>query len=162
MKILFIMEKSDSGGAEAGVESAAVGGPVNTAAAASSAPSGADTLSSGQANASESTAQHEAAPVPSAVSAPIHSDASAANSEEKKEKTSKPSFVLATNDNTPQNLVWLTNLKLVFAKQLPKMPETYITRLVFDKNHMSLVCVRDGKSWEEFVSGLTYSSASQK
>ena len=55
-------------------------------------------------------------------------------------------FVIATNDNTPRNLVWLVNLKAVFAKQLPKMPEVYIAKLVMDRNHRSLVCLdKDGQ-----------------
>lgn len=31
-----------------------------------------------------------------------------------------------------QNIVWLIELRNVFARQLPRMPQEYITRLVFD------------------------------
>jgi hypothetical protein len=47
------------------------------------------------------------------------------------------------NDNSPQNLVWLSQIKEVFSKQLPKMPKEYIFRLVFDQKHRCLVVLRN-------------------
>jgi histone acetyltransferase len=54
----------------------------------------------------------------------------------------------------------LTDLKNIIAKQLPKMPKEYIVRLVFDKNHKSMIIIRseyqfnsDGK---KVVGGVCY------
>jgi hypothetical protein len=64
-----------------------------------------------------------------------------------------------------QHIMWLINLKNIFAKQLPKMPREYprvhthasarahtdtrahryICRLVMDRNHRSMVVVKRGK-----------------
>mmetsp|Transcript_35389 Transcript_35389/g.56546 ORF Transcript_35389/g.56546 Transcript_35389/m.56546 type:complete len:781 (-) Transcript_35389:34-2376(-) len=54
----------------------------------------------------------------------------------------EPRFVVVTNDGSEQNLIWLINVKEIFAKQLPKMPREYIVRLVMDRNHHSLLCLR--------------------
>mmetsp|Transcript_21671 Transcript_21671/g.42567 ORF Transcript_21671/g.42567 Transcript_21671/m.42567 type:complete len:747 (+) Transcript_21671:129-2369(+) len=53
-------------------------------------------------------------------------------------------FRIITNDGTEENLVWLINVKEIFAKQLPKMPKEYIVRLVMDRKHYSLVCIDAG------------------
>ncbi|GBG34383.1 Histone acetyltransferase GCN5 [Hondaea fermentalgiana] len=53
-------------------------------------------------------------------------------------------FRIITNDGTEENLVWLINVKEIFAKQLPKMPKEYIVRLVMDRKHYSLVCIDKG------------------
>ena len=37
---------------------------------------------------------------------------------------------------------YLIDLKNIFARQLPKMPKEYIVKLVFDRNHESLVILR--------------------
>jgi len=37
---------------------------------------------------------------------------------------------------------WLTTVKNIFAKQLPKMPKEYIVRLVFDRAHRSLILLK--------------------
>jgi histone acetyltransferase len=42
-------------------------------------------------------------------------------------------------------MVWLTNARNIFSKQLPKMPKEYIVRLVFDRNHKSLVLLKQGR-----------------
>jgi len=36
----------------------------------------------------------------------------------------------------------LIDLKNIFAKQLPKMPKEYIVKLVFDRNHESMVILK--------------------
>lgn len=46
------------------------------------------------------------------------------------------------NDDTPENYVLLTTLKGIFQKQLPKMPKEYITRLIYDRSHKSLLILR--------------------
>lgn len=55
------------------------------------------------------------------------------------------SFILVTNDGTPENSVHLVELKNIFAKQLPKMPKEYIVRLVFDRRHRSMALCLNGK-----------------
>ncbi|PWN21625.1 Bromodomain-domain-containing protein [Microstroma glucosiphilum] len=54
---------------------------------------------------------------------------------------------------TPSELVILTGLKNIFQRQLPKMPREYITRLVLDKNHVSMAIVKRGL---QVVGGITY------
>jgi len=53
-------------------------------------------------------------------------------------------FKVVTNDGSKQNHVWLVNVKEIFSKQLPKMPREYIVRLVMDRKHYSLLCIRNG------------------
>nr|XP_033816458.1 histone acetyltransferase KAT2A isoform X2 [Geotrypetes seraphini] len=42
-------------------------------------------------------------------------------------------------------LMWLVGLQNVFSHQLPRMPKEYITRLVFDPKHKTLVLIKDGR-----------------
>ena len=44
-------------------------------------------------------------------------------------------WIVVKNDGKPESLIKLVALKSLFAKQLPKMPRTYIARLVFDRRH---------------------------
>lgn len=37
----------------------------------------------------------------------------------------------------------LIDLKNIFSRQLPKMPKEYIVKLVFDRNHESMVILKD-------------------
>ena len=46
------------------------------------------------------------------------------------------------NDENLHNMKLLTDLKNIIAKQLPKMPKEYIVRLVFDKNHESMIILK--------------------
>ena len=41
------------------------------------------------------------------------------------------------------NMKRLIDLKNIFARQLPKMPKEYIIKLVFDRNHESLIILRN-------------------
>jgi len=50
-----------------------------------------------------------------------------------------------TNDRDPQHMIWLIHLKNIFSKQLPKMPKDYIVRLVLDRNHRSLVLLKNSQ-----------------
>ncbi len=61
-------------------------------------------------------------------------------------------FKVVQNDSTPEGLMRLTDMKQIFHKQLPKMPKTYISRLVFDLEHKTLVCMLDGRS----IGGITF------
>ncbi|XP_057293322.1 histone acetyltransferase KAT2A-like [Hydractinia symbiolongicarpus] len=44
-----------------------------------------------------------------------------------------------------QTTIWLIGLQNVFSYQLPRMPKEYITRLVFDPKHRTLVLIKDGR-----------------
>jgi Acetyltransferase (GNAT) family len=46
----------------------------------------------------------------------------------------------------------LIDLKNIYGKQLPNMPKEYIVRLVFDRNHKSLVALKEGT----VIGGITY------
>ena len=52
--------------------------------------------------------------------------------------------VANSSDATKQTLVWLVEIQNVFARQLPRMPKDYITRLVFDTRHRTLALVKEG------------------
>jgi histone acetyltransferase len=47
----------------------------------------------------------------------------------------------------------LTDLKNIFARQLPKMPKDYIVKLIFDRNHESMVIMREG---EKVIGGICF------
>lgn len=53
-------------------------------------------------------------------------------------------FRVVNNDNSSEHLIILMGLKNIFQKQLPKMPREYISRLVFDKSHVSIAIVKEG------------------
>lgn len=50
---------------------------------------------------------------------------------------------MEANQN-PEKIAWLLQLQGLFSTQLPRMPKEYITRLVFDYRHKSLVLVKQG------------------
>lgn len=56
-----------------------------------------------------------------------------------------------------ETTVSLLQLQSLFSVQLPKMPKEYITRLVFDDRHRSMVLLKKGK----LPSHFSYSSCSQ-
>jgi len=51
---------------------------------------------------------------------------------------------LIKNDGTKQALIWLTMVRNVFRNQLRNMPESYITRLVFNPKHYTVILLLDG------------------
>jgi len=61
-------------------------------------------------------------------------------------------FRVIRNDGQRKHLVWLTQVKNIFATQLPKMPREYIARLVFDRKHRSMVAVKN----DRVVGGICY------
>ncbi|KAK8864466.1 hypothetical protein IAR55_001715 [Kwoniella newhampshirensis] len=61
--------------------------------------------------------------------------------------------VVSSRNPTPVATILLIGLKNLFQRQLPKMPREYITRLVLDKNHISLAIVKRG--WK-VVGGICY------
>jgi histone acetyltransferase len=69
------------------------------------------------------------------------------------EAPQRTEFRHITNDGSRANLILLTYLKNVYGTQLPKMPKEYIARLVFDKNHKSVIIVRGE---ENVIGGICY------
>lgn len=61
--------------------------------------------------------------------------------------------VVSSRNPTQVATILLIGLKNLFQKQLPKMPREYITRLVLDKNHISMAIVKKG--WR-VVGGICY------
>jgi hypothetical protein len=61
-------------------------------------------------------------------------------------------FRIVKNDGSRRNLIWLTQVKNIFAAQLPKMPREYIARLVFDRKHRSMLAVKK----DRVVGGICY------
>lgn len=59
------------------------------------------------------------------------------------EQTNQITFRVIRNDQNPENLKFLLDLKNIFARQLPKMPKEYIVKLVFDRNHESMIILRN-------------------
>ena len=45
--------------------------------------------------------------------------------------------------NSSNNFILVIDLKNIFSRQLPKMPKEYIVKLVFDRNHESMVIVKE-------------------
>ena len=90
-------------------------------------------------------------------------DASKPNSETKP-KSSNPydnlKYIMVRNDSKPESLIKLIGLKSLFSRQLPKMPRAYISRLVFDRNHVSLVILNDDPAVkdtdEEIIGSICY------
>jgi hypothetical protein len=54
-------------------------------------------------------------------------------------------FETFTNDGSAISNEALINLKNIFSRQLPKMPKEYIVRLVFDRRHISLAILKQGR-----------------
>lgn len=69
------------------------------------------------------------------------------------ERDGKIEFRVVNNDNSKESLIVLTGLKNIFQKQLPKMPREYISRLVYDRAHLSMAVVRKPLT---VVGGITY------
>lgn len=69
-------------------------------------------------------------------------------------------YIMVQNDGKPESLIKLVALKSLFSRQLPKMPRTYIARLVFDRRHTSLVILNDDPATkdtdEEVIGSICY------
>ena len=61
-------------------------------------------------------------------------------------------FKRVTNDGMDDSSVTLVHLKNIFSRQLPKMPKEYIARLVFDRRHISLALLKQGR----IIGGICY------
>lgn len=53
----------------------------------------------------------------------------------------------------PEQILWLLSLQNVYSHQLPRMGYQYITRLVFDPRHLTLVLLKDGHN---VIGGVTF------
>lgn len=53
-------------------------------------------------------------------------------------------YKLITNDGTDQALMWLTMARNIFRRELAQMPEDYISKLVFNRYHYTVVLLKDG------------------
>lgn len=73
---------------------------------------------------------------------------------------SRMRWIIVRNDDQPESWLRLIGLKSLFAKQLPKMPRSYIARLVFDRRHTSLAILSDKPevkdSDDEIIGGICY------
>ncbi len=70
-----------------------------------------------------------------------------------RERSGEVDAYYVTNDGRPESGKTLIGLKNIFSKCLPNMPKTYISRLVFDRRHRSVVIKRkNGK----VLAGITY------
>ncbi|KAH0792209.1 Histone acetyltransferase GCN5 [Histomonas meleagridis] len=54
-------------------------------------------------------------------------------------------YRLVTNDGTDQALIWLTMARNIFHHELSQMPENYISKLVFNKYHKTVVLISNGR-----------------
>ncbi|GAX12616.1 histone acetyltransferase [Fistulifera solaris] len=72
----------------------------------------------------------------------------------------KLKWVVVRNDGKPDSMIKLIGLKSLFAKQLPKMPRSYIARLVLDRRHTSIAILQDKPELkntdDEIVGGICY------
>ncbi|KAJ8126534.1 hypothetical protein O1611_g7104 [Lasiodiplodia mahajangana] len=69
------------------------------------------------------------------------------------ERTGEIEFRVVNNDNTRESLLVLARLIRVYRYQLPEMGGAYISRLVYDRTHLSIVIV--GKSLR-VIGGITF------
>jgi histone acetyltransferase len=53
-------------------------------------------------------------------------------------------YRLVTNDGTDQALMWLLTARNVFHRELAQMPENYISKLVFNRHHRTVVLLKSG------------------
>lgn len=60
---------------------------------------------------------------------------------------------VVNNDGSAESTVVLVGLKSLFQLQLPQMPLAYLTRLVFDRSHLSIAIVRKPL---EVIGGITF------
>eukprot|EP01113_Clastostelium_recurvatum_P032858 TRINITY_DN4279_c0_g1_i8.p1 TRINITY_DN4279_c0_g1~~TRINITY_DN4279_c0_g1_i8.p1 ORF type:complete len:714 (+),score=163.01 TRINITY_DN4279_c0_g1_i8:30-2144(+) len=81
------------------------------------------------------------APAPDAPVAPTSTTRDEAARQE--ERKGVLNFRLITNDGSRGSHMWLVGLRSIFSKQLPKMPREYIARLMFNRDHRSLVILKN-------------------
>eukprot|EP00835_Amoeboradix_gromovi_P002427 NODE_137_length_18042_cov_0.768823.p10 type:complete len:134 gc:universal NODE_137_length_18042_cov_0.768823:16151-16552(+) len=62
-------------------------------------------------------------------------------------------FVHCTNDGTKSSIILLNALKAIFQKQLPNMPGAYISKVVYDRSHNSMLLL---KKEDTVIGGICY------
>lgn len=77
------------------------------------------------------------------------------------ERKGEIKFEVVTNDSTDRSLILLTGAKNIFQKQLPKMPKEYITRLVYDKKHATLLITKNANAFQ-VIGAITYRAFVEK
>ena len=77
------------------------------------------------------------------------------------ERKGEIKFEVVTNDATDRSLILLTGAKNIFQKQLPKMSKEYITRLVYDKKHATLLITKNGNAFQA-IGAITYRAFVEK
>eukprot|EP01022_Parablepharisma_sp_SALTPOND_P000764 TRINITY_DN105014_c0_g1_i1.p6 TRINITY_DN105014_c0_g1~~TRINITY_DN105014_c0_g1_i1.p6 ORF type:complete len:551 (-),score=82.26 TRINITY_DN105014_c0_g1_i1:14827-16479(-) len=65
-------------------------------------------------------------------------------------------FPVYKNDGTIPAMRALIDLKNIIAKQLPKMPKEYITRLIMDRNHEAMLIVKKATTPVKVIGGVVY------
>ena len=65
------------------------------------------------------------------------------NEPRKREETGELSFSMVYNDSTSISWLKLIDLKEIFHECLPQMPTAYITRIIMDKKHRSIIATMD-------------------
>ncbi|KAM7207383.1 histone acetyltransferase GCN5 [Naviculisporaceae sp. PSN 640] len=76
------------------------------------------------------------------------------------ERNGEIEFRVVNNDGSTESTIILTRLKDLFRKQIPLMDATYITRVVLDRTHLSLVIVKEskyrGEDRQHVLGGVTW------
>mmetsp|Transcript_14707 Transcript_14707/g.16833 ORF Transcript_14707/g.16833 Transcript_14707/m.16833 type:complete len:459 (+) Transcript_14707:49-1425(+) len=93
-------------------------------------------------------------------SEPFQNENQSANKQKTKNTYDDLRYCVIQNDGKADSSVKLIGLKSLFAKQLPKMPRSYIARLVFDRRHKSLAILSDDPQHrggdEEIIGAICY------
>nr|UXY87330.1 HAT [Cryptomonas sp.] len=72
------------------------------------------------------------------------------------ERKRKNIFRILSNTGCIKDAEILLNVKRLFSKQLPNMPKSYITRLIFDVKHRTVVLQQYIKKKIQIIGGCTY------
>jgi histone acetyltransferase len=67
-------------------------------------------------------------------------------------------FPVYKNDGVREHMRALIDLKNIIAKQLPKMPKEYITRLIMDRKHESMLILKKSETSNKVIGGIVYRS----
>jgi len=65
-------------------------------------------------------------------------------------------FPVYKNDGAKEHMRALIDLKNIIAKQLPKMPKEYITRLIMDRKHESMLILKKSDTQNKVIGGVVY------
>lgn len=74
----------------------------------------------------------------------------------KREENKKIFYKIVKNEGGKKELESLWTLKELFQKQLPNIPKTYITRLLFEKNHESIIIKKYKKKKSQIIGGCSF------